>query len=221
MLWIQNKVITITYVNHNFLHVIFICSCGSHAITENHILYIYMLVWKNILVWNWVTAPGAFTLHKAAVQEKLQSLSRPLSGSDEWGQWWCNPNSFPTSAVGSLGNICYQVSENARFSTKYLQTRSFYRASEVFSRQSGGNRGCSGVLFSTSYILLYVINKGRRVVCWHMNMYGFAHLSTLKASICITVNQKFVIWIIFKQSAILPLRTFWNTNFMLESTEIW
>lgn len=65
-------------------------------------------------------------------------------------------------ATGSLGNISYLVSEYARFSTECLWTNHFYRASEMLSCQSGGNSVCSGVLFSTSYVVLYVINRGRK-----------------------------------------------------------
>lgn len=104
MLWIQNKAINITYVNHSFLHVIFffMCSYGLCEISENNI-YVGLneCISLKLSHCTWCI----YTSQSRIYRENCKTLSRPLSGIDEWGQRWCYPSSFPMGAIGSLGNI--------------------------------------------------------------------------------------------------------------------
>lgn len=81
-LQIQNKVITITYVNHSSLHVIFLyVYMGCMQLVKAK----YFTCWFERMYSSEIESLHLVHLHftKQHLWEEVKTLSRPLSGSDE------------------------------------------------------------------------------------------------------------------------------------------
>lgn len=122
---------------------------------------IYMLVWMNVLVWNWVIAPGAFTLHKAEFTEKTV---KPYLGHCQ---------ELMNEVSGGVTPVLFPWVQLAPLETFY----SWFQNMQSFLLNICGLIAFTGLLkcfpVNQEYVQYYMsLIEVETVVCWHVNIHS-------------------------------------------------